>query len=888
MGRPGRLSYSGSMRLTWPLTGRAAEMRLVESALSEPDLAGIVVSAPAGVGKSRLTREALDAAVTRGCEVRRVIGTSSGRRIPLGALAPWAGAHDAGGVQLVCTVIESLVAAPDERVVIVGVDDVHLLDDVSIFVLHQILQRRAARLVLTVRAGEPVPEPVQELWDVGDFDWLNLHSLSADDTASLLEAVLGATLDADAVGRLHRLTLGNPLYLRHIVEQEVGHGRLVEHHGCWRWTGEPVVPQSLVELIDARVGALPAEVGTVVDALAVGEPIALSALRRIADPGAVEEADERGLISVERRGKAIEVRVAHPLYGEVRRSRAAPTRLRRLRGLVAGELAAGDDRDDVQVLVRRAALSLDSDLEPDGALLASAAHAAVRLADLSLADRMAAAAIEAGAVPEAQFIRAHALSWLGDGSGAEEVLNAVDVTDLSDDEFARFTYYRASNMLWALAEPERAEAIVDRAAQLTTESARRCVAAFRTVYSFATDRPEEALAAARDVVPEELPAVIGAETAWVLANIYGDAGRTEDALAAGEAGLAIVRSSDAPHLGFNIIDGQVGALLMAGRVGDAVDLAERGRVQADELPGAAHLLGTAIAGRAALGAGRLDVARDSLGRSSAALSATGYALGWGYRYCLPHAAALAMSGEHAEAADVLASLDRRRRPFRSLDDETSLVRAWVAAGQGAVGEAVTILRDAARAASASGRFAVEVACLQTAAQFGDHTCAARLAELPGLVEGPRADVAARFAAALRDGDGEALGAVSEAFEELGDQLAALDAAAHAAAVFWREDRRGSSMTWTARAQDLAARCGHIRTPALARMSSPLPLTDREREIVALLGLDLSNRDIAERLVLSVRTVEGHIYKAMMKTGTASREELGDLLRPRKPRPLDDE
>ena len=59
----------------------------------------------------------------------------------------------------------------------------------------------------------------------------------------------------------------------------------------------------------------------------------------------------------------VEVRVAHPLYGEVRRKRAAPTRLRRLRGLVAAELAASDDRDDVRLVVRRATLSLDSDLD---------------------------------------------------------------------------------------------------------------------------------------------------------------------------------------------------------------------------------------------------------------------------------------------------------------------------------------------------------------------------------------------------------------------------------------------------------------------------------------------------------------------------------------------
>jgi len=39
----------------------------------------------------------------------------------------------------------------------------------------------------------------------------------------------------------------------------------------------------------------------------------------------------------------------------------------------------------------------------------------------------------------------------------------------------------------------------------------------------------------------------------------------------------------------------------------------------------------------------------------------------------------------------------------------------------------------------------------------------------------------------------------------------------------------------------------------------LPLTDREREIVMLIGEGLSSREIAERLTLSVRTVESHIY-----------------------------
>jgi DNA-binding CsgD family transcriptional regulator len=85
-----------------------------------------------------------------------------------------------------------------------------------------------------------------------------------------------------------------------------------------------------------------------------------------------------------------------------------------------------------------------------------------------------------------------------------------------------------------------------------------------------------------------------------------------------------------------------------------------------------------------------------------------------------------------------------------------------------------------------------------------------------------------------------------------------------------------------RAEALAARCGGATTPALLQAREPLPRTGREREIVMLLGEGLSNREVAARLTVSVRTVEGHIYKATTKTGTASREELAALLPKHRP------
>ena len=56
-------------------------------------------------------------------------------------------------------------------------------------------------------------------------------------------------------------------------------------------SGEPIMTHGLTELIETRIGTLPAAVGTVIDALAIGEPIALATLRRIADSEAVEDAD---------------------------------------------------------------------------------------------------------------------------------------------------------------------------------------------------------------------------------------------------------------------------------------------------------------------------------------------------------------------------------------------------------------------------------------------------------------------------------------------------------------------------------------------------------------------------------------------------------------------
>ena len=59
------------------------------------------------------------------------------------------------------------------------------------------------------------------------------------------------------------------------------------------------------------------------------------------------------------------------------------------------------------------------------------------------------------------------------------------------------------------------------------------------------------------------------------------------------------------------------------------------------------------------------------------------------------------------------------------------------------------------------------------------------------------------------------------------------------------------------------------SPAGADLSS---LSEREREVLALLAEGLSNKDIASRLYLSVRTVDGHLARLYTHLGVHSRTE----------------
>ena len=81
-----------------------------------------------------------------------------------------------------------------------------------------------------------------------------------------------------------------------------------------------------------------------------------------------------------------------------------------------------------------------------------------------------------------------------------------------------------------------------------------------------------------------------------------------------------------------------------------------------------------------------------------------------------------------------------------------------------------------------------------------------------------------------------------------------------------------------RADELAERCQDPRTPALApRLGTVEPLSVREREVATLAVSGLGNREIADRLYVSKRTVDNHLQRIYTKLGVEGRAGLAEAL-----------
>src|SRR5438874_4389579 len=145
----------------------------------------------AGVGKTRLAEECLR--VLERCRATiRVKATRATADLPFGAIAPLLppGAGAGGDrAELLRRAAEHMIASL-EIPPIVFVDDAHLLDELSATLIYQLATTRSASVLLTVRAGEPVAEPLVALWKEDVIQRVELAGLRIEAIGELLAAVL--------------------------------------------------------------------------------------------------------------------------------------------------------------------------------------------------------------------------------------------------------------------------------------------------------------------------------------------------------------------------------------------------------------------------------------------------------------------------------------------------------------------------------------------------------------------------------------------------------------------------------------------------------------------------------------------------------------------------
>ena len=208
---------------TWPLTARRATFERIGRCYAQGDVGGVVLTGPAGVGKTRLGEELLSAATGR--PSARVIGHPATAAIPLGALAHLlpvdvvgsAGDADDDRSALFHRARAHLADRHDGERLLLLVDDVDHLDATSLAILLPLTIDRQIFLVATIRSGSPLPSVVASLVKDGHLDVETIPELTADEVATLLHRVLDGPIATAAVDRLATLSCGNPQVLREIV-----------------------------------------------------------------------------------------------------------------------------------------------------------------------------------------------------------------------------------------------------------------------------------------------------------------------------------------------------------------------------------------------------------------------------------------------------------------------------------------------------------------------------------------------------------------------------------------------------------------------------------------------------------------------------------------------
>ena len=240
---------------------------------------------------------------------------------------------------------------------------------------------------------------------------------------------------------------------------------------------------------------------------------------------------------------------------------------------------------------------------------------------------------------------------------------------------------------------------------------------------------------------------------------------------------------------------------------------------------------------------------------------------------------------HAREAEEHAAAFRLSR-YRGQGALPLLAEAYSTAAGGAPGGVAEVskrLAGLAEEAKRQGLRGIETDIRRLAVRRGDTGAADGLALSSLAVEGREAGMLHDYALAVLQADDAELVRISDKALRAGYVLLALEAAQQAERCLAETTDKRKLLAVQRKIQNRMTAAGMAAHIDLVRPEQDAELTARETEILDLVSGGATNAEIARRLCVSQRTVEGHLYRVFAKLGVSRRVDLidtgGDSHRP---------
>lgn len=748
------------------------------------------------------------------------------------------------------------------------VDDADRMDDPSLAVVRRVLGRTGSLLVASCTA-DPLRAPgtgIRDLLLGRAPAEVRVQPFGFRAVSALLESVLGAPADTGLTASVMAETGGNPRAVVALADAARAGGALRRVDGLWVEDGAlgEVAADAVAYVFLTGLG--PGCVETL-ETLACAGPVTADVAARLVDSAALAAlADHGRVVGHELAGSGEVLAVSPPLLARALRERVSPFRRRQLAERVAAEggAVAASAPVDVVTTVLLAAPSGEggapawvaqvAGLVHERATAEEAARRAEWLAEpgLATANAYLAALLRRPAVDQLDEVFARVVPAEGDDAG----------------ERAAFAFYRWRWAAWSGADAGQQRCAAGGTADGADDGGRAGpepvhpdlvpVAALgelkpRLLRELAAGRRAAEVAAEPDPEPgapfaRGWPAVL--RTAALLEGGWPEAAlEVVDRAEAAEAGpetrhyLAALRGQ-ALLLGGRLVEAEQWQRRMLDAAYDAVDdLAIR--VHASMLAEVLYASSqTAAAWRAVSTALRLG-APGPIGTTF-------------YRRGLTVGAVIQAHAGNLTLAQVLVrELDRTPTAHRPLlRSLRPLAHAALAGATGEPSTAARIVRQAARRYADEGLLHPALLCWTLGGGELDAERADAVVDLGERTRVPLLEPYSRLVVGLVADDHEEIAAAVPGTSA--DAAPALARAAEAVLGV----REGTPRPTRAP----VSRLGGVRAE---------PLSAREQEVAVLAREGLSNRQIADQLYLSVRTVENHMSRALRKLGLVGRSELAD-------------